>query len=131
MASYTGNSGIVMVGSNAVGEVRSFNIREDAPRIESTVLGNANRTYKADLPTVDGTIECYYDPADSTGQVAMANGAEVTLDLRPTGTGTGKSKLVVPAVITGIDGPNVQFGEMIGVSFSWAATGALVKSTQT
>lgn len=130
MATYTGNDGVVLVGTSAVAEVRSFTLREDAPRIEDTVLGDANRTYKADLATVDGTIECLYDPAGA-GQTAMTIGAAVTLDLRPLGTGSGNPKLVVPVNITGIDGPNVQFGELITVTFSWAAAGALVKSSQT
>lgn len=130
MATYTGNNGVVMAGTSAIAEVRSFTLREDAPRIEDTVLGDANRTYKADLPTVDGTIECLYDPAGA-GQSALTIGAEVTLDLRPLGTGSGNPKLVVPVNITGIDGPNVQFGELITVTFSWAAAGALVKSSQT
>jgi hypothetical protein len=130
MATYTGNAGVVRVGTHTVGEVRSFTIREDAPRIEDTVLGDTNRTYKADLPTVDGTIECLYDPAD-TGQGALTIGAEVNLDLRPRGTGTTRPKLTVTANITGIDGPSVQFGELITVNFSWAAAGTLTKGTQT
>ena len=131
MATYTGNSGVIMIGANAIGEVRSFTIREEAPRIEDTVLGDTNRTYKADIPSVDGTIECLFDPADTNGQVAMTNGAEVSLVLRPLGTGAGKPNYTVTANITGIDGPNVQFGEMIGITYSWAAAGALTKGTQT
>ena len=130
MATYTGNDGVVLVGASAVAEVRSFTLREDAPRIEDTVLGDANRTYKADLATVDGTIECLYDPAGA-GQTAMTIGAAVTLDMRPLGTGSGLPKLVVPVNITGIDGPSAQFGELITITFTWAAAGALVKSTQT
>lgn len=130
MATYTGNSGVVMIGAVTVGEVRSFTIREDAPRIEDTVLGDTNRTYLADLPVVDGTIECLYDPADTTGQGAMTNGATVSLVLRPLGTGIGKPTFTVSAVITGIEGPSVQFGELVTVNFSWAAAGALTKGLQ-
>jgi hypothetical protein len=130
MATYTGNSGVVMIGANAIGEVRSFTIREESPRIEDTVLGDTNRTYKADIPTVDGTIECLFDPGDTNGQAAMTNGAEVSLVLRPLGTGSGLPNYTVTANITGIDGPNVAFGEMVSVTFSWAAAGALTKGTQ-
>jgi len=130
MATYTGNSGVVMIGANAIGEVRSFTIREESPRIEDTVLGDTNRTYKADIPTVDGTIECLFDPDDTNGQAALTNGAEVSLVLRPLGTGSTLPNYTVTANITGIDGPNVAFGEMVSVTYSWAAAGALTKGTQ-
>lgn len=130
MATYTGNSGVVMAGTNAVGEVVRFTVNQQANRIDDTVLGDANRTYKSGVAEVTGTVECYYDAAD-TGQSALTIGADVNLDLRPRGTGSGLPTLSVAATITGVDGPSVGYDEIITRTFTWAATGTLTSGTQT
>lgn len=130
MSVSSGNDGAVYIGANPVAEVRSYTVRENAPRIDRTVLGDANRRYMSDVPDVEGTIECLFEPDDTTGQEAMTVGAVVSLDLRPQGTGTGLPTWTVSATILSIDGPNPAFGEMLTRSFSWAAAGALTKGVQ-
>lgn len=129
MTTYTGNSGVVKIGTNTVGEVKGFSVTENADRVEDTALTDTNRTYKAGLTDVSGTIECHYDPGDTNGQVAMTAGAEVSLVLWPEGAGSGNSEWTVTATILSIE-TNVAFNEIISATFSWGAAGALSKGTQ-
>ena len=129
MATTTGNDGAVFIGNYAIAEVRSFTINESADRIEDTALGDSNRTYKAGLADVNGTIECWFDASDTTGQEAMSVGSTVSLDLRPAGTGSGLATWTVSAQITEIT-TEIQFNEIITRGFNWAAAGTLTKGTQ-
>lgn len=129
MATVTGNNGIVKVGTNTVAEVTAFTITENADRIEDTALGDSNRTYKAGLNEVSGTIECWYDSSDTNGQGAMTIGSSVSLVLWPEGSGTGNPDWTVTATILSIE-TSVQFNEIVTASFTWGASGALTKGTQ-
>lgn len=129
MATYTGNDGVVKVGTNTVAEVTSFTVTENADRVEDTALGDTNRTYKSGLSDVSGTIECHYDDTDTSGQGAMTVGSTVSLVLWPLGAGTGNPEWTVSATILGIN-TTVQFNEIIGASFEWGAAGTLTKGTQ-
>lgn len=129
MSTYTGNSGVVKVGTNTVAEVTAFSVNEGADRIEDTALGDTNRTYKSGLTEVTGSIECHYDPTDTNGQVAMTAGSEVSLTLWPQGAGTGNAEWTVTATILSVN-TNVTFNEIITISFEWGAAGTLTKGTQ-
>jgi len=129
MATYTGNDGVVKIGTNTVAEVTSFTVTENADRVEDTALGDTNRTYKSGLSDVSGTIECHYDDTDTSGQGAMTVGSTVSLVLWPLGAGTGNPEWTVSATILGIN-TTVQFNEIIGASFEWGAAGTLTKGTQ-
>jgi len=129
MATYTGNDGVVKIGTNTVAEVTSFTVTENADRVEDTALGDTNRTYKSGLSDVSGTIECHYDDTDTNGQGAMTIGSEVSLVLWPIGSGTGNPEWTVTATILGIN-TTVQFNEIVSASFEWGAAGTLTKGTQ-
>ena len=129
MSTYTGNSGVVKIGTNTVAEVVGFSVTENADRVEDTALGDSNRTYKAGLTDVSGTIECHFDPPDTNGQVAMTAGATVSLVLWPEGSGTGNSEWTVSATVLSIN-TNVAFNEIISTTFEWGAAGAMTKGTQ-
>lgn len=129
MATYTGNDGVVKIGTNTVAEVVSFSITENADRVEDTALGDTNRTYKSGLQEVSGTIECHFDDTDTNGQEAMDVGSTVSLVLWPTGAGTGNPEWTVNATILSV-ATNVQFNEIVSRTFEWSAAGALSKGTQ-
>ena len=129
MTTYTGNSGVVRIDSNNIGEVVSFDINEAADRVEDTALGDTNRTYKAGLQDVSGTITCHWDPGDTTGQDLMTPGASVNLVLWPQGAGTGNEEWTVTATILSVQ-TSVTFNEIIEAVFEWAAAGALTKGVQ-
>ena len=129
MTTATGNSGVVKVGTNTVAEVVSFTINENADRVEDTALGDTNRTYKAGLTDVGGTVECHYDASDTNGQEAMTPGSTVSFTFWPEGAGTGNPEATVSATILSIV-TTVQFNEIISRTFEWGAAGTLTWGTQ-
>ena len=128
MATTTGNDGVITVDGTAIVELRGWEVEENADRLEDTVLGDANRTYKAGLKDVRGTIDCRYDKADA-GQTPLVVGDEPALVLRPEGTGAGLAEWTITASITGIRS-SVVFQEVNDTSYTWEAAGALTKTTQ-
>lgn len=130
MTTYTGNSGSVKIGTTTLGEVRRFTSSEQANPIDDTALGDANKTWKAGSPDVGGSIECWFDPGDA-GQTALTVGAQVALTLYPQGVGSGNAVHSCTAEVTGIEGPDVGFDEIIKVTFTWKAASTYTKGTQT
>jgi len=129
MATTLGDNGVVQIGANVVAEVTAFSVTESADKIEDTALGDANKTFKAGKPEVSGSIDCWWDDSDTTGQGAMTVGSIVSLDLRPEGTGSGFATWTVSASIDSIE-TNVAFNEIVTAKFTWSAAGTLTKGTQ-
>ena len=128
MATFSGNDGTVLIGSNAVAEIRNFTVNETAAVIEDTAMGDAARTYKASFKDATATIECYFDDTDSTGQGAMDPGASVTVNLQMEGNTSGDHKLSGTALITSRD-ISVAADGMVEATFGMQITGGLTEGT--
>ena len=128
MATHKGSEGTVKVGANAVAEVRSFSISSTADTIEDTTMGDAARTYKPSLTSWSGSVEVYWDETDTTGQVALTVGAEVTLNVYPEGSTSGDTYLSGSAIVTGLT-VNSSFDGMVEASISIQGNGALTTGT--
>jgi hypothetical protein len=128
MATYTGKDGIAKIGSNAVAEVRSFSVEETAETVDDTVMGDQWRTKKATLKSWSGSLECFWDPDDTNGQVALAVGSEVTLSLYPEGDESGGIYLTGTAIITGHP-VNASLEGLVEASFNFEGSGPLTKET--
>lgn len=130
MATHTGKDGTIRVGAtDPVGELRSFNINESADTVEDTTMGDTARTRKATLTSWDGSVECYWDETDTSGQVALGVGTEVA-DLRfyPEGTDAGDTYYYGACIVTGVS-RNVTFDGMIEMSITVEGNGALSTDT--
>ena len=102
MATQVGTSGVVKIGANSVAEVTGFTIDESNDTVEDTSLTDTAKSYKALRKDATGTVECHYDPSDTNGQVALAVGSEVTLDLYPEGADSGDTYYTGTAIVTGV-----------------------------
>jgi len=100
MANHKGSEGLVKIGSNTVAEVKDWSLSETADTIEDTTMGDVSRTRKPSLTTASGSLSCFWDETDSTGQIAMQAGSEVALKLYPEGAATGDYFASVSAIIT-------------------------------
>lgn len=127
MATIAGKDGVVKVATATVAEVTSFTLNINAGTVEDTVMGDSWRTFivatnvSKGLKSWDGTVECRYDSADTTGQVALAEGAQVTLSLLPDGT-AGKTGT---AIITSISAANSFDDQTVSRTFTFVGNGAL------
>ena len=128
MANHKGSEGTVHVGTSAVAEIRSFSVSETSDTIEDTTMGDSARTYKPSLKSFSGSIDVFWDETDTTGQVALSVGSEVTIKFYPEGATTGDTYMSGSAIVTGKT-INGSFDGMVEASITVQGTGALTTST--
>ena len=128
MATTAGNDGLVKIGTNQVAEVRSWQVEETVPTIEDTAMGDTSKSYKTGIPTWSGSLDCWWDETDTTGQGALTIGATVTLNLYPEGAAVGDTYYTGQAIVTRITRQAERDG-MVEASFEFQGTGALTETT--
>jgi len=133
MATHTGSEGIVKFAASGgsvaqVAEVRSYTLEQSADTIETTTMGDANRTYTSSLKTFTISMDCYWDETDTTGQGAIDVSTEVDFELYPEGTGAGATYYSGSAIVTSVS-TTASFDGNVEVSFSAQGTGALTETT--
>ena len=128
MANHTGVSGLVKVGTNTVAEVRSFTLNTTSELLEDTALTDTAKTFQVGKKGATASVECFWDETDTNGQIAIAEGEQVTLYLYPEGATSadyyfgGTWIISANSVSTPTDG-------MIEATFSATLTGALTRGT--
>jgi len=128
MATHTGSSGLIKVGTNTVAEVRSFTLDTTAELLEDTALTDTSKTFQVGKKGATASVECFWDETDTNGQIAIAEGEQVTLYLYPEGATSadyyfgGTWIISANSVSTPTDG-------MIEATFSATLTGALTRGT--
>jgi len=128
MATHTGSEGVVKVGSNTVAEVRSYSFEISGETIEDTSMGDSARTFKAGLTSFSGSIDCFHDETDSSGQMALDPGSTVVLNLYPEGAASADTYFTGSVIVTGRS-VSASFDGMVEASYSFQGTGALSEST--
>ena len=127
MATHTGSEGTIKIGSDTLGELRSFSLESTAETIEDTSMGDTSRTYKVGLKTFTGTASVFFDETD-TAQTALVAGAEITLNVYPEGASSGDTYYTGSAIVTGRT-INSSFDGMVEMEISFQGNGALTEST--
>ncbi len=128
MATHTGSSGIVKVGTNTVAEVRSFTLDTTAELLEDTTLTDTSKSFQVGKKGASASVECFWDETDTNGQIAIAEGSSVALNLYPEGATSGDYYysgtylITANSVTTPTDG-------IIEATFSATLTGALTRGT--
>jgi predicted secreted protein len=129
MATHTGSEGLIKVGTDTVGELRSFSLETTADTIESSNMGTTARTYKAGLTAWSGTASLFWDELDA-GQLALALGTEIVIKVYPEGATTGDKYYTGSAIVTA-KSISASFDGLVESSISFQGTGALSFSTAT
>jgi predicted secreted protein len=99
MAILSGNNGVIKIASSAggsavaVANVRNFSIDLTSDTIETTTMGVDVRTYLKGLSSWSGSADIYFDPAASTGTIA------VTASLNPTSGVVGASTCAFEGIL--------------------------------
>jgi predicted secreted protein len=127
MATHTGSEGTIKVGSDTVGEIRSYSISQTADTIEDTTMGDSSRTYKTGLKSFSGSVDVFWDETDA-GQTALSVGSSVTFNVYPEGATTGDKYFTGTALVTGLT-VNGSSDGMVEASLTLQGTGALSLST--
>lgn len=128
MATHTGTEGSVKIGTDAIAEVRSYTLTEEGETADTTTLDNSNgyRTHKHTLKGWSGDIECFWDETDTNGQVAMAIGSSLTLNLYPEGDTSGDNYYTGTVTVTQIEVAAAVDG-IVEAKFSYQGNGALTR----
>ena len=129
MATHTGSEGTIKVGTDTVGELRSFSLETTADTIESTNMGATARSYKAGLTAWSGTASLFWDELDA-GQLALAVGTNVQIKVYPEGASAGDKYYTGWAIITA-KSVSASFDGLVESSISFQGDGALSFSTAT
>lgn len=116
MAVLKGKNGVVKVGVNAVANVTSYSVSEEADMLETTSIGAGvnGRTYVPGLRQITGSIDCNIDPSDTNGQMQFEVGDTVSIVLE---LATGVS-LQGDVIITG-SSIEVGAADLITASFDF------------
>ena len=127
MANHTGNAGSVTISANAVAEILSFSLSEGVNVIDSTAIGDAADTHEVGTVNWSGSISCFWDESDATGQEALTIGASVDLHLLPEGAGSTNIDFNGQASVTSIE-RSVANNSIITANFSFQGDGALTRT---
>ena len=127
MSIHKGSEGTVHVGTDAVAEIRSYSIEESADTLETTSMGDSARTHLASLTSFSGSIDVYWDEAD-TAQTALTVGTSVTIKFYPEGTASSSKYYSGTAIVTGVS-RSASFDGLVEASISVQGTGALTLTT--
>lgn len=136
MAILTGNNGVVKLdatvggSATAIASVRSFSVELTRDTIETSTMTTDVRTFTTGLSSWSGNADIYFDPAASTGHLA------VHTVLNPTSGTVGQGTLTVElyladtagkfageVIITGFT-INSSFDGMVEASISFQGSGA-------
>lgn len=128
MATSTGKDGAVYVGANAVAEIRDWSLETTSEVVNDTVMGDTWMTNKATQKSWTSSFNAYWDDSDTTGQGALDEGSEVTLNLYPEGNTSGNTYWTGTAIITSVS-KSASFDGLIEASFSATGNGALTEDT--
>jgi hypothetical protein len=128
MATHKGSEGTVKSGASTIAEIRSYTITETADVLEDTSMGDSSRTYLSSLKTFTGSIDCFWDETDTSGQLSLDPGSSVTINIYPEGSGTGDTYYTGSVIITE-KSVTASFDGMVEASFSFQGTGALSETT--
>ena len=127
MATLVGKDGVVKIGSNTIGEIRTYSLEQTMDVIEDSTIGDTDRTYTSGLKTFSGSMDVYFDDTD-TGQLDVQVGDTGTINVQVEGDTTGDHQLSGSIIVTGRT-ITASFDGMVEASISFQGTGALTEDT--
>jgi hypothetical protein len=128
MATYTGKNGAVYVGVNAVAEIKDWSLETTSETATDTVMGDSWVTHKPTLKSWTSSFNAIWDDADTNGQLLLVEGAEVTINLYPTGNNSGDVEWSGAVIVTSVS-KTASFDGLVEASFSVTGNGALTTGT--
>ena len=128
MATHTGSSGVIKIGTNTIAEVRSFTIDTTAEILEDTTLTDTSKSFNVGKKGATVSVECFWDETATNGQIALAEGSSVAMDLFPEGTDSSDYYFSGTWLVTATS-VSVPTDGIIEATFSATLNGALSRST--
>ena len=128
MASHHGNEGYVKIGANVIGEIQEWSFEESISPPEKHSMGDTHVSYQGGAPIrAQGSLSCWWDETDATGQELLLVGQEVSLVLAGEGDATGDVTYNGTALITN-RGIQSQKEGIVTLSVQFNVQGALTRT---
>lgn len=136
---FTGRDGRLLLGSDTLVKVTNWTLQADLETLESTALGDAQRSYVPGVQSFSGTASLmYYIDTDNTNDAStllrklvktsgVSSNDIVSLTLRLTGD-LSNSDVTLNAYITGAS-IGAAVGEIVTAQINFQGTGALTFAT--
>lgn len=129
MATLVGKDGVVKIGSNTIGEIRTYTLEQSMDVIEDSSMGDTDRSFTSGLKTFSGSADVFFDDTD-TGQLDVQVGDTGTISVQVEGDTSGDHKLSGSIIVTGRT-ITASFDGMVEASVTFQGTGALTEGTVT
>jgi len=127
MATHNASQGLIKVGSDTLGELKSFSFSETAGTRETTTLNDSAKTFAAGATSFSGSAEAFWDNDDSA-QNALSVGSEVQVHFYPEGSSTGDKYRTGTILVSEIS-TSLSTEGTVEASFSFTGSGVLAEST--
>ena len=127
MAVHLASEGVVTVGGNVVGSLRSYSLDTAAETVDQSILTSASKVLKAGSLSYSGSIEALWDETDAA-QLAAYEGQTVTLAVLPEGNTSGDYSYSVSAIINSVSISGA-IDDSVAVSIGWSSSGDLTRGT--
>ena len=127
MATHNASQGLIKVGTDTLGELKSFSFNETSGTIETSNLSSTAKTFAVGQTAFSGSAEAFWDN-DDAAQNALANGSIVTLHLYPEGATSGDKFRSGTVQVTDVS-TSLSTEGMVEASFSFTGSGVLSEAT--
>lgn len=124
MAKIHGKEGIVKIGANVVAEVTGFTVTTTAAIADASAMGDDWDDHLVGRKNWSGSITCFWDKEDATGQGALVEGAAIAVKLYPEGDDVGSEEISGTATITQVARTQT-LTDTVSRSFDFTGKGAM------
>ena len=131
MSRQNGTGGVVKIGSNVVANINMWSLNDQINKVTGRAFGETLEKAEAGARTVTLNIKGFYDPDDTNGQVVMAVGSKVAIELFTDGEATGDHFLSIAEALVESRGLETQNDQYVSVDVALHANAEPVPSTVT
>ena len=101
MATHHGKDAVVHIGGTNIGQATGFTIDTTHDVVEDTALGDSMKSFITGRGSFTASIDMNFDDDDSA-QGSLVQGASVSVEFMPEGSGSGEQKLSGTGIVTGM-----------------------------
>ena len=101
MATHHGKDAVVHIGGTNIGQATGVTIDTTHDVVEDTALGDSMKSFITGRGSFTASIYMNFDEDDSA-QGSLVQGASVSVEFMPEGSGSGEQKLSGTGIVTGM-----------------------------
>ena len=127
MAVVHGKEGLVKAGGTAIGDLTGFTLETTGDVVESTALGDSDKSFTAGRTSFSGSLDMNFNRANAP-QATLLAGSSIAFIVYPEGATSGDRTYSGSGIVTGMSTNNSMDG-MVSRSVTFQGNGTLTVST--